>query len=758
MTVAEKIAATPLQRARALHEAGAEPAAVIRALRGFLRRPGEELSDDDYRFLTVVADLAFTTACHSEAVRLYDLLAARERGGHGVRLRQAHLRILLGKPEQALAMLDEFETRPEYGLNDERLRSLALLALERFEEAAQQLRSVVAKAPEDVIFCRMLVNTLQRAGAVDEIADLEPLLGALPAEDRFELLLRAKLARRDLAGIGRLLTEYVPRLSKRDADALADVIEELARQDKLATATEVLKPLEPSLSPSAKLAAAAAHVHLLRGEWEDAERWLTAADGSTEAEDLLRLRRLQLFCFTLQLESAERVLAEWGGPSALPQMATTVVATLYAALGRWDGVLELLRARVASGLDLRAEFLEVVALAARATRRYDEVLELLAKAPKGRLPAESSELADRLAVEVSVLRVLDLPYGRDGSTKAPPIGQKLYRDRAALYSELFDGGSPVARGRRAPSAGDREGAIVLCADGRYLLGACVAVNSLLAHNPGLTRRRRLLVACSEDAGELAAAAFGEIVSAAGEEIEVVPAAAVLPAGGVEGLRTGWGCFTPGHALSEAAYYRLFAVRHLLESGEPGRVLYLDSDTCPGRRIEEFWKLDLAGQPLAARFELRMPPIEQAARKLGLDVATYFNSGVLLFDLSHAELPNLLDSAIEISIREPEKLTFLDQCALNVAFAGRLTPLEARHNFYVRPRDRVDGRLKPVVRHFLTRWKPWDATYPGENSLPWLRELSSLGGVVSRPHLEQLLGAQYGSAGEARSLLAEQPPV
>ena len=56
------------------------------------------------------------------------------------------------------------------------------------------------------------------------------------------------------------------------------------------------------------------------------------------------------------------------------------------------------------------------------------------------------------------------------------------------------------------------------------------------------------------------------------------------------------------------------------------------------------------RPLAARYELRLPGIEQAARKLDLDVATYFNSGVLLFNLRSKKLPELLDSAIEIAVR------------------------------------------------------------------------------------------------------------
>lgn len=725
---------------------GAELTTVLAELQGFLDAPGEDLRDTDYAVLVAVANQAFTARRYHDAERLYDLLVERDRGGHGARLRRAHVRIQQGKPDEALQILDEMAGLPECGVNDERLRSLALLALERFEDAVHHLRLVLEEAPGDAAFTRLLVNALQRAGDAEQIAGSEHLLESLTPETRFELLLGARIDRGDFTEVGRLYADYVKELGPRASDAIANVLMDLARDRRHAEAFELLDAIGEDPVPTPRLITAACGPYLAQGRWEEAERWLGLIDPSAKLTDGLRLRRLQLYCLTLQLEEAEAVLADWGGPARIPQAAAGPVVTLYASLGEWDKVIELLEDRVDRRLRVHGMVLEVAALAARATGRYDEVFDLAERALIAEPTIESEDLGDRLAVEVSLLDGLGMLDGRE-PTAVPEIRKRLYGNRAALFEQLLAAEPRVTRPRRVPAA-QPDGAVVLCSDGGYLLGTCVAVSSLLAHNRGVTSRHRVLVVCSEDAVELAGAAIGAIAAARAENVEVVPAEEVLPPGGVEGLRTGWGWFTPGHALSDAAYYRLFAIRHLLETGVTGRALYLDSDTCLGAGLDELWDFDLKRRPLAARYELRIPPIEQAARKLGLDVATYFNSGVLLFNLRSKKLPELLDSAIEIAVKEPEKLTFLDQCALNIAFAGQMSPLEARHNFYVRPGDEVDPSVKPVVRHFLTRWKPWDPTYPSKNSQPWLRELSKLGGIVSREHLRQLLAAQYASAGQA----------
>jgi lipopolysaccharide biosynthesis glycosyltransferase len=161
-------------------------------------------------------------------------------------------------------------------------------------------------------------------------------------------------------------------------------------------------------------------------------------------------------------------------------------------------------------------------------------------------------------------------------------------------------------------------------------------------------------------------------------------------------------------------------------------------------VEKFFCLDLRDAPLASRFELELPSIVHAARKLGFDRETYFNSGVLLFDMHHRDLPDALGESIAIATEQPEILTFLDQCALNLAFHGRVAPLPDRLNFYVRPKDELNGP-EPAVWHFLTHWKPWDPQYASENCRVWDEELAAFAEVVSGDLLAVLLSLQFESA-------------
>ena len=727
--------------AGALMDGASELAAVLRA------DPLTPLTDPQYAFVLRAADSAFTAGRLPEAEALYDWLVEHRRGGHGARLRRAHIRILRKQPEAALRVLDELAADPEYGVNGDRLRSLALMDLGRYQAAADRLRSVVARAPDDVAFVRLLITALERSGDLEQLESLDRLISGLDEAQRSEVLLRARLAREDYAAIRLLYDDCPPSAQEAAAGAVAEVVSALVREGELEKAARFLDAVETPAVRSAKLATAALGALLARGDWVRAERWLGAAAGllGADADPMLKLKQLQFLCFTLRLEEADTLLREWESSGAVPDSAGPLIASLYGALDHWDDVVELLARRVARSLPLETEvLLEAVGLAARRTRRYAEVLSLLEESLAQESAPEVADLRDRLCVELSVLESLGTAAPRHDATSVE-IATPIYAHRAALFSKLLGAGTVSGR---TPATRDPEpvanggGSIVFCTDRRYLLGTCVGVSSLLEHNPWISQRNRVLIVCSADSNELAVDLLATLEKAYGARLTLVPAAAVLPTEPGLGLRTGWGCFTPGHALSEAAYYRLFAIRHLVDEGHGGRALYIDSDTCVGRGLQGLLSYDLGGRPLGARYELPLPSIEHAALRLGLDVATYFNSGVLLFDLDHPALRELLERSIEIAVRHPELLTFLDQCALNIAFERDVTPLEDGHNFYVRPKDEIDMRLRPVVWHYLTHSKPWDPLYVGRNNGEWLTELATLRDVVGPERLRQLCSIQF----------------
>jgi lipopolysaccharide biosynthesis glycosyltransferase len=118
---------------------------------------------------------------------------------------------------------------------------------------------------------------------------------------------------------------------------------------------------------------------------------------------------------------------------------------------------------------------------------------------------------------------------------------------------------------------------------------------------------------------------------------------------------------------------------------------------------------------------------------------YFNSGVLLFDLSHPHLVAMLDQAIDFSLNQPEMLTFVDQCALNWAFHDQTCALPSHCNHFLRQNDPMRLFVQdPTVIHFLDRPKPWDPMYRNANCVRWLREFASLGDVTGSQALGELI--------------------
>ena len=109
---------------------------------------------------------------------------------------------------------------------------------------------------------------------------------------------------------------------------------------------------------------------------------------------------------------------------------------------------------------------------------------------------------------------------------------------------------------------------------------------------------------------------------------------------------------------------------------------------------------------------------------------YFNSGVLLFDLVHADLTTALDGAAAAITDESVTLLFHDQCALNLGFRDRFHRMGVEWNLPVGERTTL-AQLPPgaAVLHFLDRPKPWSAAYDGECATLWLEEWAKAAELV-----------------------------
>jgi lipopolysaccharide biosynthesis glycosyltransferase/thioredoxin-like negative regulator of GroEL len=472
---------------------------------------------------------------------------------------------------------------------------------------------------------------------------------------------------------------------------------------------------------------------------DEAEAILKRLEENPQAktDSELQVRKLEHFCTTLQLEKAGECLAAWGGHRNIPSGGVALAAALYAARGQWHEVLQLFRERVVEGgwtprmggFDV---LLEAVARAARATGRYGEVLTLLDCLPDAKSHQVVLNLRDQIIEEVRLRRSVDPLSASNGPVPDPVIGSPLRAWRADLLSRLLGQGSQAKPDRT----------IYFCTDRNYLPGAVVAMSSLLRHNMGALRNYSILVFCSDQIWDFASLAFGELAAAFSVRIDLRASTSLFPDG--SGFRTGWGIFSPGHALSEAAYYRIYAALQLLDEGVEGRALYIDSDTCVGPNIDLLLEFDLRGQPLGARLEVpTVSGIRRAALKLGIRPEAYFNSGVLLFDLAHPNLATALRHAIDISLTQKHMLTFVDQCVLNLAFQDMVTTLPEPFNLFVRQATAVEALpTDPVVRHFIERPKPWDPMYRTANCTPWFDEFAALAQVLDPSLLRRLLALQF----------------
>ena len=170
-------------------------------------------------------------------------------------------------------------------------------------------------------------------------------------------------------------------------------------------------------------------------------------------------------------------------------------------------------------------------------------------------------------------------------------------------------------------------------------------------------------------------------------------------------------FTP------AMWYRIF----LPELVEADRILYLDADAVVSDSLIPLWEVDLEGCLLGAVRNVFQANHLHRPESLGLagpDV--YFNSGVLLMDLSRMREEMTTKALFDFASGRGEELEWPDQDTLNVVLKERWHPLHPRWNVMNSMRFPqsesvfgnellADARARPAIRHFEG---------PGDNK-PWV---------------------------------------
>lgn len=198
-----------------------------------------------------------------------------------------------------------------------------------------------------------------------------------------------------------------------------------------------------------------------------------------------------------------------------------------------------------------------------------------------------------------------------------------------------------------------------------------------------------------------------------------------------------------HHITHTAYFRLLAAQLLPDSID--KVIYLDSDVLVKSDLTELWNFDVGDNYCLAAVDIACPFVDayqaQARyrqykkaiphlaaispipnwRQLKLDgSAWYFNSGVMVLNLSRWRAESI-DKKLLACLRDNATHVWCwDQYALNVVFAGQWGKLPARWNQGVHvfefpdddhsPIDAVEFiqmRDDPALVHFTTEFKPWE---------------------------------------------------
>lgn len=202
-----------------------------------------------------------------------------------------------------------------------------------------------------------------------------------------------------------------------------------------------------------------------------------------------------------------------------------------------------------------------------------------------------------------------------------------------------------------------------------------------------------------------------------------------------------------HSSHTSGFHPIVLARLLLSEYLPESltsVLYLDCDVIINSSIAELQNINLSNYAFAAIPELYMPPARK--RQLGLALSQpYYNSGVLLINLSFWRTHNLKDKFFEYYNKAGEKLLYPDQDVLNFCCQNQILELSHKYNFspalryfpryfikkyqpaYYRKNkeDYFAIIKKPAIIHFLGEERPWfrGNFNPYRNIYKYYKELS-----------------------------------
>lgn len=160
--------------------------------------------------------------------------------------------------------------------------------------------------------------------------------------------------------------------------------------------------------------------------------------------------------------------------------------------------------------------------------------------------------------------------------------------------------------------------------------------------------------------------------------------------------------------TSVVYYRLFF--SMLINRPVRRLLYLDCDTIAINSLWSLYSVDLGNHPVGAVYDnyVKTQPY------IGIiSEGDYFNSGVLVIDLEKWRDEKISERCFAYLLSHPERILYVDQCALNAVLKNNWKKLEPRYNLMYSwlpegvGKTRLDQVLKESVVIHFTLQRPWN---------------------------------------------------
>lgn len=160
----------------------------------------------------------------------------------------------------------------------------------------------------------------------------------------------------------------------------------------------------------------------------------------------------------------------------------------------------------------------------------------------------------------------------------------------------------------------------------------------------------------------------------------------------------------GH-ISLAAYYRIMLPQVYDTSVD--KIIYLDCDVIVNHDLEELYNIELNGNVIGA-----VPEISNYRMSdFGFPDKPYFNSGVLLINYKEWIGQQITDTVLDFIYKNPDKLVYWDQDALNACLVDKWLPIDIKWN-YLRDYAVMNKNWKnnkkfiPYIVHYSNNTKPW----------------------------------------------------